>query len=114
STYDMSRDMKLMVYLNRKMHGTEKGMGDIILEGYDRTTCLLAERKLRLKSSDPNAEAAKILDFTLSDMDGNKLSLSSLKGKAIVFDFWATWCGPCRVQHPLYEDVKKRFHDASD
>ena len=72
------------------------------------------ERKLRLKAADPNTAAAKILDFTLTDLEGKKLPLSSLKGKAIVFDFWATWCGPCRVQHPLYEEVKKRFHDSED
>src|SRR5262249_9551557 len=97
-----------------KAHGSEKGLGDIILAAYDRTAGLLAERKLRLKAADPNAEASKVMDFTLSDMEGNKISLSSLKGKAIVFDFWATWCGPCRVQHPLYEEVKKRFHDTGD
>jgi thiol-disulfide isomerase/thioredoxin len=32
----------------------------------------------------------------------------------IVFDFWATWCGPCRVQHPLYEKVKQRFRNNPD
>jgi thiol-disulfide isomerase/thioredoxin len=111
---DRARDRQRMGELYRKAHGSEKGLGDIILEAYDRTAGLLAERKLRLKAADPNAEAGKILEFTLSDLEGNKLSLSSLKGKAIVFDFWATWCGPCRVQHPLYEEVKKRFHDASD
>jgi len=111
---DRARDRLRMGELYRKAHGSEKGLGDIILEAYDRTAGLLEERKLRLKAADPNAEAAKIMDFTLSDLEGNKISLSSLKGKAIVFDFLATWCGPCRVQHPLYEEVKKRFHDTGD
>jgi thiol-disulfide isomerase/thioredoxin len=111
---DRAKDRLRMGDLYRQAHGSEKGLGDIILEAYDRTAGLLAERKLRLKAADPNAEAAKIMDFTLHDLEGKKLSLASLKGKAIVFDFWATWCGPCRVQHPLYEEVKKRFHDSGD
>ena len=111
SDSDRAKDRVHMGELYRKAHGSEKGLGDVILEAYDRTSGLLAERRLRLKAADPNAEALKILEFTLADLDGNKLSLASLKGKAIVFDFWATWCGPCRVQHPLYEEVKKRFHD---
>jgi thiol-disulfide isomerase/thioredoxin len=54
------------------------------------------------------------MDFTLSGLDAPKLSLAALKAKVVVFDFWATWCGPCRVQHPLYEQVKKRFQDNPD
>jgi thiol-disulfide isomerase/thioredoxin len=112
---DRTKDRQRMGELYRQSHGgEEKGLGDIILAAYDRTAGLLAERKLRLKAADPNAEAAKIMEFTLSDLEGKKLPLASLKGKAIVFDFWATWCGPCRVQHPLYEEVKKRFHDSGD
>ena len=49
------------------------------------------------------------MQFTLSGLDGAKLSMATLKGKVVVFDFWATWCVPCRAQHPLYEQVKKRF-----
>ena len=54
------------------------------------------------------------MQFTLSGLDGDKLPLSSLLGKVIVLDFWATWCGPCREQHPLYEQVKARFKDTGD
>ena len=106
---DRAKDRVRMGELYRKIKGGEKGLGDLILESYDRTNGLLAERRLRLQAADPNARATRFLDYTISDLDGKKLQLSSLGGKAIVFDFWATWCGPCRVQHPLYEEVKKRF-----
>jgi thiol-disulfide isomerase/thioredoxin len=47
-------------------------------------------------------------------VSGEKLQLASLRGKAVVFDFWATWCGPCRAQHPLYEEVKKKYRQNPD
>ena len=53
------------------------------------------------------------MDFTLPGVNGDPLKLASLKGKAVVFDFWATWCGPCRAQHPLYEEVKRHFEGNS-
>jgi thiol-disulfide isomerase/thioredoxin len=63
---------------------------------------------------DPNAQIKDPLQFTLSSPDGSKLKLSSLLGKVIVMDFWATWCGPCRQQHPLYDEVKAKYKDRDD
>jgi thiol-disulfide isomerase/thioredoxin len=54
------------------------------------------------------------MDFTLTALEGKPLKLASLRGKVVVMDFWATWCGPCRVQHPLYEQVKQKFGDRPD
>jgi len=106
-----AEDRARMGELYKKLHGSEKGLGDIVLNAYDRTARLTAERAAKLRQADPNAEATRILDFTLSGLKGERLALGTLKGKTIVFDFWATWCGPCRVQHPLYEQVKQRFKD---
>jgi thiol-disulfide isomerase/thioredoxin len=106
---ERARDRQLLGEIYRKLKGSEKGLGDLILEAYDRTTLTLNDRKTRLSQSDPNSQASQVLDFTLSGTKGEKLQLASLKGKAIVFDFWATWCVPCRVQQPLYEKVKKKF-----
>jgi len=111
---DRAKDRADLGDIYRKLYGSEKGLGDIILEAYDRTTGMQAARRLRLRHNDPNAQATSLKEYTISGVDGAKLRIDSLKGKAVVFDFWATWCEPCRAQHPLYEEVKQRFRDSPD
>jgi thiol-disulfide isomerase/thioredoxin len=96
-----------------KLHGSDAGLGDAILTAYDRTAKLLQDRRSLTLTRDPNAGAVEPMQFTLTGLDGKKLSLASLQGKVVVLDFWATWCLPCRTQHPLYETVKQRFGDRS-
>jgi thiol-disulfide isomerase/thioredoxin len=95
-------------------HGSEQGLGDLILAAYDRTAALLEERRARLRAIDPNSTETEPMRFTLTGLDGKTLTLASLKGSVVILDFWATWCQPCRVQHPMYEAVKQRFKDRSD
>ena len=44
-------------------------------------------------------------DFTLTSLDGNKVTLSQLKGKPVLINFWATWCPPCRLEMPALQKV---------
>lgn len=56
----------------------------------------------------PKAGAAAP-DFTLHDMKGNSVQLSSFKGSAVVVDFWATWCEPCKIEMPWLVDLQKKY-----
>jgi thiol-disulfide isomerase/thioredoxin len=48
-------------------------------------------------------------DFSLTDISGKKLSLSDYRGKVLMLDFWATWCGPCRIEIPGFIELQKRY-----
>ena len=49
------------------------------------------------------------LDFTLKDVEGKDVLLQSFKGKVIVLDFWATWCGPCKVEIPHFIEFQEKY-----
>jgi thiol-disulfide isomerase/thioredoxin len=48
-------------------------------------------------------------DFTLEDLSGNKVSLSSYKGKPLLINFWATWCGPCKIETPWLVELQNEY-----
>lgn len=50
-------------------------------------------------------------DFTLTDLEGNQVSLSDFRGKIVFINFWATWCVPCRVEMPEIEAVYQQYKD---
>jgi thiol-disulfide isomerase/thioredoxin len=55
-----------------------------------------------------NAKSAN-LNFTLKDINNKDVSLASYKGKVVLLDFWATWCGPCKIEIPWFVEFQQKY-----
>ena len=63
---------------------------------------------------DPHAipsmlEGRPAVGFALKDLDGNPVSLESLRGTPVILNFWSTWCQPCKIEHPYFQDAARAF-----
>jgi len=68
----------------------------------------IAEEIAKLRAGSPGSQAA---DFTAKELNGSTLTLSSLKGKYVLIDFWASWCVPCRKSMPHVKELYSRYKD---
>jgi thiol-disulfide isomerase/thioredoxin len=89
----------------RLAHGSDIGLGEYLLLTYDEVS-----RGSTAAKPKKNADAREPSDFTLRKApDGSAFSLKDTKGKILVVNFWATWCGPCHALEPLFARVAADF-----
>jgi thiol-disulfide isomerase/thioredoxin len=95
-------------------NGSEIGLGDRLLKAHD---AFVKEREERLAKLDPpniNDGVNDPLKFTLTRLDGSPLKLDEQRGKVIVMNFWATWCGPCLTEMPMFEKAIAKYKGDKD
>jgi thiol-disulfide isomerase/thioredoxin len=94
----------------RLAHGSDVGLGEYLLLTYDEVSRASAAARPK-----KNADAREPADFTLRKApDGTPFPLKETRGKVLVVNFWATWCGPCHALEPIFARVAAEFQRAPD
>lgn len=92
-------------------YGSENGLGDRILRAYDDFIRDRETRMARLEVPNINSGASDHLQYKLTKLDGSLIEMRSLLGKVVVMNFWATWCGPCLTEMPLFQKTIEKYKD---
>ena len=82
-------------------------IGYMLLFSQDTLINLSQKEKVRKVLQDIN----KAPDFTLQDLNDSSYTLSKMDGKVVLINFWATWCGPCRMEIPEFNELHKSYHE---
>jgi len=81
----------------------------VLLAGILMVVIVVGVALLRAKQGQPTSGQAP--DFTVTTFDGETIRLSELRGRPVVVNFWASWCGPCRDEAPRFQSIWERYRD---
>ena len=82
----------------------------LLLGAFVATACSNSNQEVDAVNSPPAAKGGRLApNFLLSDLDGNEIDLSNLRGKTVIVNFWATWCPPCREEMPDIESLYQQY-----
>jgi cytochrome c biogenesis protein CcmG/thiol:disulfide interchange protein DsbE len=73
--------------------------------------CSSSTSSVRAASVKPEDQRKDAPDFALKDADGKVVKLSEYRGKVVLLDFWATWCGPCKIEIPWFMEMQRKNKD---
>ena len=82
-------------------------IGYIALFSQDKLITLAQKEKVKIALKDIN----KAPDFTLKAINDSNYTLSQMGGEVVLINFWATWCGPCRMEIPEFNELQKTYHE---
>jgi thiol-disulfide isomerase/thioredoxin len=111
---DLKALRKKLGELYTEKKGSEAGLGDRILKAHDQFIKERDDRIAKLEPPNINEGVTDPLKFTLTKLEGSTLAMESLRGKVIAINFWATWCGPCLVELPLFEKAITKYKNDKD
>lgn len=87
---------------------------DIVISPAGRERLAAIEKSYRDQmQAENNRDGKPLRNFRYTDRDGNDIATASLKGKFLLIDMWATWCGPCKAQIPALIELEEQLRDRS-